>query len=108
MSKLEITEQGDALIEELFELPYKLPHNDVGIGMPFPSRLVIEPRKVDGSLDVKRIGTDRLVKITDKIGTLNRLCDLYFVENKDAENARGQDIMDWLCDNGLVARARTW
>jgi len=90
------------------DLPYKLPRKDVGSIFPFPSRLCIEPRKADGSLDVLRIGGDKLATIAGKIKTARGLSDLYFTYNQDVKHASGQDIMDWLCDNGLVARVRTW
>jgi hypothetical protein len=108
MAKLTFTKEGEELLEKIFDLPYKLPRNDVGIIWPFPSRLVIEPRKADGSLDVARIGADKLATLAGKIHTARALSDLFFTHNQDAKHASGQDIMDWLCDNGLVARAKTW
>jgi hypothetical protein len=87
---------------------YELPRQDVGIGMPFSQRIVIEPRDADGNLMVERIGVDELVTFAGRIGTLRGLCVLFFIHNIHCINASGQDIMDWLCDNGLVVRARTW
>jgi hypothetical protein len=87
---------------------YKLPRQDVGIGMPFPEKLVIEPRDENGKLMVERIGADELVTVAGRIGTLNGLTVLFFLHKPHFTHASGQDIMDWLCDNGLVARAKTW
>jgi hypothetical protein len=87
---------------------YKLPRQDVGIGMPFPKKIVIEPRDADGKLVTERIGADELVDIAGRIGTVDGLCTLFFIHKPHFTHASGQDIMDWLCDNGLVARAKTW
>ena len=108
MGKLEITKEGDDLLAEIFESPYKLPRQDVGIGMPFAEKLVIEPRDADGKLMVERIGADELVDIAGRIGTLRGLTTLFFLHKPHCKHASGQDITDWLCDNGLVARAKTW
>ena len=81
---------------------------DVGMIWPFPERLTIEPRKRDGSLDVARIGTDELVRRASGIKTNRGLCDFYFAHNKEGKTASGQQVMDWLCDNGLVVRHRYW
>jgi len=86
----------------------KLPYCDCGSFWPLPERIIVEPRKLDGSLDVKRIGAEKLVNITGHICTSTQLCDVFFRYNPDAKNATGQDVMNWLCDNGLMARARTW
>ena len=87
---------------------YRIPRKDVGITMPFPEKLVIEPRDKDGNLVTERIGTDELVDIAGRLKTLRGLTTLFFLHRPYCKNASGQDIMDWLCDNGLVVRARTW
>ena len=74
----DMTKEGDVLLEETLESKYKLPHNDVGLMFPFPSRLVIEPRDADGKLLVERIGGDTLVTIATRIGTARGLSDLFF------------------------------
>ena len=86
----------------------KLPYGDCCGMWPWPEKIIIEPRKLDGSLDVERIGTDKLVNVACDVQTSTQLCDFFFRHNPDAKNATGQDVMNWLCDNGLSARARTW
>ncbi len=86
----------------------KLNKVDVGVIWPFSKNIIVEPRKMDGSLDVSRIGVDKIVKETQDIKTDTQLSALFFVYHPEAKHASGQAVLDWLCDNGLVARTRTW
>ena len=86
----------------------KLPYGDCGGMWPWPEQIIVEPRKIDGSLDVGRIGTDDLVKVSGHIRTSTQLVNFFFRHNPTISDVGGQEIMNWLCDNGLSARARTW
>lgn len=86
----------------------KLPYGDCGGMWPWPEKIIVEPIKLDGSLDVARIGTDSCVNVAGLIQTSTQLCDFFFRHNPKVKHACGQKVMNWLCDNGLSARARTW
>ena len=96
------------MIKDKTDETVKLDRIDVGIIWPFSKRIIIEPRKKDGSLDVSRIGADEIVRQTQRIKTDDQLAKLFFWHHPKAESATGQAVMDWLCDNGLTVRTRTW
>ncbi|MCK9544451.1 MAG: hypothetical protein M0R03_20725 [Novosphingobium sp.] len=72
-----------------------------------PKNIIVEPRKVNGELDVKRFGeplVSRLLKVRNK----DELTKIYFEYHKNKEYSSGEDIQNWLKQNNLVIRARYW
>jgi len=85
----------------------KLPKNKTNGIWIFPKRICIEPRFVDGSLDVVRVGTAGIARDLGHVETDDQLTKVFFKYNPD-KYAGGQEVSDWLTDNGFAFRHRYW
>lgn len=64
---------------------------------------VVEARKEDGSLDVKRIGTEPMQE-----GTEDQIFNYYFSQHKEKKSASWSEVIDFYHNKGFTIRKKYW
>lgn len=67
------------------------------------NKFVIEARKPDGSLDVKRVGTEPLQE-----GTEDQIFKYYFSQFPKKEGATWQEVIEHFKEKGFTIRKKYW
>jgi hypothetical protein len=71
------------------------------------SKICVEPRNKDGSLNVNMIG-HKDVKSACNCETYDQLFDVYFSEVKEGDSCSFQQLNSWLSNKGLTVRNKYW
>jgi hypothetical protein len=64
---------------------------------------VVEARKEDGSLDVKRVGTEPIQE-----GTEDQIFNYYFSQHKEKSSASWLEVIDFYHSKGFTIRKKYW